>query len=128
MIFAFAADTSTPAPPGTAPLAVQARQIPRLLVSCLNDGQDRRVRFFPFMGVVDGARRFFDIERPFDPGHGLEERLIREARRNLVYTNLSVSRIAYALGFEDPAYFTRVFTRATGTAPRAFRQRLAEGD
>jgi AraC family transcriptional activator of pobA len=59
------------------------------------------------------------------PASGLiEERLIREARRNLVYTNLPVSRIAYALGFEDPAYFTRVFTRATGLSPRAFRQRL----
>ena len=54
----------------------------------------------------------------------IEDRLIREARRNLVYTNLSVSRIAYALGYEDPAYFTRVFTRATGLSPRAFRQRL----
>ena len=54
----------------------------------------------------------------------IEDRLIREARRNLVFTNLPVSRIAYALGFEDPAYFTRVFTRATGLSPRAFRQRL----
>ncbi|WP_068303973.1 helix-turn-helix domain-containing protein [Pararhodobacter sp. CCB-MM2] len=61
------------------------------------------------------------------PASGLiEERLIREARRNLAYTNLPVSRIAYALGFEDPAYFTRVFTRATGLSPRAFRQRLNE--
>ncbi|PVE47539.1 helix-turn-helix domain-containing protein [Pararhodobacter aggregans] len=56
----------------------------------------------------------------------IEDRLVREARRNLVYTNLPVSRIAYALGFEDPAYFTRVFTRATGLSPRAFRQRLAQ--
>lgn len=60
------------------------------------------------------------------PASGLiEERLIREARRNLVFTSLPVSRIAYALGFEDPAYFTRVFTRATGLSPRAFRDRLA---
>lgn len=58
----------------------------------------------------------------------IEERLVREARRNLVYTNLSVSRIAYALGFDDPAYFSRVFTRATGLSPRAFRQRLDGGD
>lgn len=59
------------------------------------------------------------------PASGLiEDRLVREARRNLVFTNLPVSRIAYALGFEDPAYFTRVFTRATGVSPRAFRQRL----
>jgi len=54
----------------------------------------------------------------------IEERIIREARRNLVYTDLPISRIAYALGFDDPAYFTRVFTRATGLSPRAFRQRL----
>ncbi|MEZ5716170.1 MAG: helix-turn-helix domain-containing protein [Paracoccaceae bacterium] len=51
----------------------------------------------------------------------IEERLIREARRNLVYTNLPVSTIAYELGFDDPAYFSRVFARATGLSPRAFR-------
>ncbi|MDF0603088.1 helix-turn-helix domain-containing protein [Psychromarinibacter sp. C21-152] len=53
----------------------------------------------------------------------IEERLIREARRNLVYTNLPVSTVAYALGFADPAYFSRVFSRATGLSPRAFRRR-----
>ena len=51
----------------------------------------------------------------------IQDRLIREARRNLVYTNLPVSRIAYALGYEDPAYFSRVFFRNTGRSPRAFR-------
>jgi len=62
------------------------------------------------------------------PASGLiEDRLIREARRHLVFTDLPVSRIAYALGFEDPAYFSRVFARATGTSPRTFRQRLGTG-
>jgi AraC family transcriptional activator of pobA len=55
----------------------------------------------------------------------IEERLIREARRNLVYTNLPVSTIAYELGFKDPAYFSRVFTRATGMPPSAFRSKAA---
>lgn len=55
----------------------------------------------------------------------IEERLMREARRNLVYTNLPVSTIAYALGFDDPAYFSRVFARATGLSPRNFRDRSA---
>lgn len=53
----------------------------------------------------------------------IEERLIREARRNLVFTNLQVSAIAYDLGFSDPAYFSRVFARVTGVSPSAFRER-----
>lgn len=56
--------------------------------------------------------------------HLILNRLIREARRNLVYTNLPVSTIAYALGFEDPAYFSRVYAAATGLSPRAFRIQL----
>jgi AraC family transcriptional activator of pobA len=56
--------------------------------------------------------------------HLILHRLIREARRNLVYTNLPVSTIAYALGFEDPAYFSRVYASATGLSPRAFREQV----
>jgi AraC family transcriptional regulator, transcriptional activator of pobA len=55
----------------------------------------------------------------------IDARVIREARRNLAYTSLGVSTIAYALGFADPAHFSRVFSRATGLSPRAFRQGVA---
>jgi len=54
----------------------------------------------------------------------ITERIIREARRNLAYSNLSISEIAYALGYQDPAHFSRVFSRATGLSPRAFRQKI----
>jgi AraC family transcriptional activator of pobA len=54
----------------------------------------------------------------------IRDRMVREARRHLVYTNLSISQIAYALRFEDPAYFTRTFTQATGQSPRDFRRRI----
>ncbi len=53
----------------------------------------------------------------------IDERIMREARRYLVYTNQPVASITYALGFNDPAYFSRVFTRVSGLSPRAFRQR-----
>jgi AraC family transcriptional activator of pobA len=56
--------------------------------------------------------------------HLIRDRVVREARRNLVYTNLSVSTIAYALGFNDPAYFSRTFTLATGLSPSEFRERV----
>ncbi|MBL8340705.1 MAG: helix-turn-helix domain-containing protein [Rubrivivax sp.] len=55
----------------------------------------------------------------------IETRLIREARRHLVYTQASVSAVAYSLGFADPAHFSRVFSKAVGMAPREFRARAA---
>lgn len=54
-------------------------------------------------------------------------RTIREARRNLVYTNLPISTIAYTLGFADPAYFSRVYSAATGLSPSVFRDRAHGG-
>jgi AraC family transcriptional activator of pobA len=48
-------------------------------------------------------------------------RLIVEAERQLRYTSMPVTQVAYYLGFEDPAYFTRFFTRRMRVSPRAFR-------
>lgn len=56
------------------------------------------------------------------PGEMLDRRALLEAKRALCYTNWSVAEIAYSLGFADPAYFTRLFTRRTGTPPRRFRR------
>jgi Helix-turn-helix domain len=55
----------------------------------------------------------------------IEARTIREARRHLAYTNLSIATIAYALGYADPAYFTRAFTRDAGVSPRIVRAQLS---
>jgi AraC family transcriptional activator of pobA len=44
-----------------------------------------------------------------------------EAKRALCYTNQTVAEIAYTLGFVDPAYFTRSFTKHAGVSPRRYR-------
>jgi len=54
----------------------------------------------------------------------IEARIMKEARRNLAYTHLSISTIAYSLGYTDPAYFSRVFTRDAGISPKAFRSQI----
>jgi AraC family transcriptional activator of pobA len=56
----------------------------------------------------------------------IDARLIREARRQLAFTGLSIASIAYTLGFADPALFSRVFSREAGLSPRAFRRQLAK--
>jgi AraC family transcriptional activator of pobA len=55
----------------------------------------------------------------------VQERLFLEAKRLLLYSNMTVAEIGYFLGFEDPAYFTRFFTRRAGQSPRRFRMRQA---
>jgi AraC family transcriptional activator of pobA len=50
-------------------------------------------------------------------------RILLEAKRQLLYTSMSISEVAYALGFDDPAYFTRFFSRRTGMSPRTFQAR-----
>ena len=47
---------------------------------------------------------------------------IAEAQNYLVHTSFSISEVAYALNFEDPAYFSRLFRQHTGLAPKQFRQ------
>ena len=62
------------------------------------------------------------------PASGVvDQRLMREARRLLAYTAMSITSVSYALGFADPAHFTRSFSRLFGCSPRAFRQRLHAG-
>ncbi|UVM54936.1 helix-turn-helix domain-containing protein [Pseudomonas sp. B21-012] len=51
----------------------------------------------------------------------IHQRLLLEAKRELIYTSLSIKQLADSLGFADPAYFSRFFRRLTGKAPSDFR-------
>lgn len=62
------------------------------------------------------------------PMQVVHARILLEAKRLLRFTSMAVSEIAYALGFDDPAYFTRFFSQRTGIAPRTFRARAARID
>ena len=90
--------------------------------------------FTDHLGVAEYARRLAvtptHLSRVMRQATGrpasaaIEDRVIREARRNLAFSNLSIQEIAYHLGYNDPAYFSRVFARATGQSPRDFRRAL----
>ena len=50
--------------------------------------------------------------------------LISEAKNMLTGGDQSVSEIAYALGFENLPYFSRLFKKEVGVTPKEFRFKL----
>lgn len=52
----------------------------------------------------------------------IQERVLLEAKRRLIYTQEPLDRIAYLLGFKDPAYFSRFFKKLAGTPPSDYRK------
>lgn len=49
---------------------------------------------------------------------------IEDAKRRLERTESSIEEIAWQSGYEDPAFFRRLFKRLTGLAPGAYRKRF----
>ena len=56
------------------------------------------------------------------PSDLIKNRIVLEAKRQLIYTNDSVKQIAYSLGFNDAAYFTRFFKKAALKSPLQFKK------
>ena len=52
----------------------------------------------------------------------LQDRLLLEAKKRLIYTRQSLEEIAYFLGFKDQAYFSRFFKHHLGMTPGAYRK------
>lgn len=60
------------------------------------------------------------------PNEIIKSRILLEAKRLLCFTDRSVKEIAYELGYEDPAYFNRLFTGKVGDSPIVFRKLFNE--
>ena len=54
-------------------------------------------------------------------GHLIRQRVLTEAKRQLVFTAQPIHEIAYDLAFSDPSHFARFFRKQTGTTPHEFR-------
>jgi len=51
----------------------------------------------------------------------IQSKLITEAKRSLLFTNISNKELAYELGFEESAHFNNFFKKITGQTPSEFR-------
>lgn len=52
----------------------------------------------------------------------VERRVVLEARRQLLFSALSIQQIGAELGYDDPAYFSRMIKRALGKPPSRLRE------
>lgn len=51
----------------------------------------------------------------------IDDRLIAEAKRLILFSDLTIKEIAFELGFEEHSYFSKVFKKITGKTPSSFK-------
>ena len=56
----------------------------------------------------------------------LQNRILAEARRELLLSDDKIQDVSAALGFTSPAYFTRLFTQKLGITPKQYRNARPE--
>jgi AraC family transcriptional activator of pobA len=54
----------------------------------------------------------------------IQQQVILEAKRLLYFSELSMKEISFALGIEDPVYFSKLFKKLVDITPMEFRQRF----
>lgn len=59
-------------------------------------------------------------------GQIISDRIILEAKRYLYHNTLSIKEIAFELGYDDPAYFTRFFKNNLGISPQQYKENLKQ--
>jgi AraC family transcriptional activator of pobA len=85
---------------------------------------DRHVGFYAQRLAMTSDRLNDHLKRAagVTAGHLIRQRLVTEAKRQLVFTNQPIHEIAAELAFADPSHFARFFRKNTGTTPQAFRE------
>jgi transcriptional regulator GlxA family with amidase domain len=97
--------------------------------------QDWLEKHFPVAGPVEEAarqsglatrtfKRRFTEATGLAPLHYVQQLRIAEAKRRLERTRESVDEISWRVGYEDPAFFRRLFRRVTGVTPAAYRRQF----
>jgi AraC family transcriptional activator of pobA len=88
-----------------------------------NFRKERLVRFYADNLAMTPDRLNDHVKRAtgVTAGHLIRQRVLTEAKRQLVFTNQPINEIAYDLAFADPSHFTRFFRKQTGMTPQGFR-------
>jgi AraC-like DNA-binding protein len=62
----------------------------------------------------------------FSPCHFAEQRVLDEAKKMLLLSDMPIHQISYRLTFNDPTNFTKFFKSFEGLTPKQFRKKHSE--
>ena len=60
------------------------------------------------------------------PKEHIKSRVLLEAKRLLIYSDISVKEIAYQLGFKEPEHLSHFFKKYLDLSPSAYRQKMSQ--
>lgn len=105
-----------------APADATVEELRRLIEE--NFRSERQIGFYAGKLAMTADRLNDHVKRAtgVTAGHLLRQRLLTEAKRQLVFTDLTIGEVAYDLAFADPSHFARFFKKQTGSTPQAFRE------
>jgi len=107
---------------------------------------EKRIQLIKFINLIDenytkglsiveyaclllvSARTLSDLTNQLlnkTPSQMIQERIILEAQRLLLHSDLNVNQIGYRLGFDDPSYFVKYFKKHTEFSPSEFRKSIS---
>jgi AraC family transcriptional activator of pobA len=88
-----------------------------------NFRRERQIGFYAGRLAMTSDRLNDHVKRAtgVTAGHLIRQRVLTEAKRELVFSGRAIHEIAYELGFADPSHFARFFRKQTGMTPQDFR-------
>lgn len=101
-----------------------AQKVTALVEAGLQDPQFSVVHIARQCGLsVRAVQKVFAAMGTTPSAYIQERRLVRAGEKLLAYPEATITQIAFDHGFNDSAYFTRLFRRRNGMTPREYRQR-----
>jgi AraC-like DNA-binding protein/uncharacterized RmlC-like cupin family protein len=109
---------------------VQEKDNIDLAIDFLQKNIDKSLRLETIANSINLSASHFSFlfkkKTGFAPMEYFNQLKVQKACQFLLFTNFQIKEIAFKLGFEDPYYFSRMFTNIMGVSPNNYREKRSQ--